>query len=267
VAAVTSGATVEVTFQVSCLPIAGETLLFASDRTGTSHLYRMEQDGSNIVDLTLSTDAHDGDWSPDGSRIVFSGESGISVMNADGSTPVALGVSGADPRWSPDGSKIAFGSGSAVQVMDADGSNVVALTAGRSPDWSPDGTRFVFERPEPCPFLICSPALYLMASDGSGVRRLTDQGQCGAWSPDGSKIAYRSLFVGLFLINPDGTGERQIADAAAGCPVVWSPDGSAIAYPASAPNGTSELTVMPANGGDGVVLASSPASEFPQSWK
>jgi TolB protein len=267
VATVTDGATVDVTFQVSCLPMTGEALLFASDRTGMSHLYRMQQDGSNIVDLTPSTDAHDGDWSPAGSQIVFSGESGISVMNADGSAPVALGVLGNGPRWSPDGSKIAFGSGSGVQVMDADGSNVVALTAGRSPDWSPDGTRLVFERPEPCPFLICSPALYLMASDGSGVLRLTDQGTCAAWSPDGSKIAYRSLFVGLFLINPDGTGKRQIADAGAGCPVVWSPDGSAIAYAASAPNGTSELTVIPANGGNGIVLASSPASEFPESWK
>jgi Tol biopolymer transport system component len=257
--------TARTAFEIACRP--GETLLFASDRTGTSHLYRMHQDGSNIVDLTPSADAHDGDWSPDGSRIVFSGESGISVMNADGSTPVALGVSGDGPRWSPDGSRIAFGSGSTVQVMDADGSNAVVLTAGRRPDWSPDGTRIVFDRPEACPFLICSPALYLMAPDGSGVRRLTDQGQCAAWSPDGSKIAYRSLFVGLFLINPDGAGKKQIADATAGCPVVWSPDGSAIAYPASAPNGTSELTVIPANGGDGIVLASNPASEFPQSWK
>jgi len=256
--------TARTAFEIACRP--GETLLFASDRTGSSHLYRMQRDGSNIVDLTPSTDAHDGDWSPDGSRIVFSGESGISVMNADGSTPVALGVSGSDPRWSPDGSKIAFGSGM-VQVMDSDGSNVVALAAGSRPDWSPDGTRIVFDRPEPCPFIICSPALYLMAPDGTGVRRLTDQGQCAAWSPDGRTIAYRSLFVGLFLINPDGTGKRQIGDATAGCPVVWSPDGSAIAYPASAANGTSELTVIPATGGDGIVLASNPASEFPESWK
>lgn len=120
--AVTNGGVAQVTFQVSCFATGVGTLLFASDRTGTSHLYSMRQDGSRIVDLTPSMEVFDGDWSPDGSRIVFTTtiDEGLSifVMNADGSNPVGLGVSGGGPRWSPDGRKILW-SDSTIRVMNA----------------------------------------------------------------------------------------------------------------------------------------------------
>jgi Tol biopolymer transport system component len=253
-----------------------------------SHLYRMEADGSNVVDLTPSAEAFDGDWSPDGSRIVFTATAGevfgVFVMNANGSNPVALGVSGGSVRWSPDGQKILFTSGGSfltdatIQVMTADGSGITALTTGRSPDWSPDGTRIAFWRIGQCVVDICGADVYIMAADGSQVRKLTnsqgpfDSFESPAWSPDGSKIAYcRSVFLGgsgVYVMNPDGSDNRALSGTSGLGRPVWSPDGSAIALAAwSADGGSTELTVISSSGGAGVVLASSPGAEYPESWK
>jgi hypothetical protein len=266
---VTEGTPVKVALQVNCLGLGTSTLLFASDRTGTSRLYRIQDDGSGLTNLTPSISAFDGDWSPDGSKIVVNASSGIRVMNADGSGSVGLGVTGGGPRWSPDGSKIVFESEGTIRVMNANGSNVVSLTNGHRPDWSPDGTQIAFDRVSSsgCVFDLCPSDLYVMLADGSQVRLLTDHGACAAWSPDGLKIAYSSLLVGIFVMNANGTGSTQIADGESGCPVVWSPDGEAIAYQGAQSDGMSELMVIPSTGGLGAAIASSPASEFPESWK
>ena len=82
-----------VTFQVSCSgepgPGAGE-LLFTSNRSGATHLYRIRRDGTGLVDLTPAVSGSGGRWSPDGSRILFSsvrdGNAELFVMDADGTT-------------------------------------------------------------------------------------------------------------------------------------------------------------------------------------
>jgi Tol biopolymer transport system component len=267
---VAEGAVATVVLQVNCLGFGTSTLLFASTRSGTSHLYKIRDDGSELTNLTPSIEVFDGDWSPDGSKIVLNASSGIRVMNADGSGSVALGVHGEGPRWSPDGSKIAFEFEGNVRVMDADGSNAVTLTTGHRPDWSPDGTRIAFDRLSTtgCVLgIICTEDLYVMGADGAQVVLLRHNGGCAAWSPDGSKIAYNSLFLGVYVVTANGSGSIQVAGSGAGCPVVWSPDGEAIAYQGAQSNGTSELMVIPSSGGPGAVIASSPASEFPESWR
>jgi Tol biopolymer transport system component len=63
---------------------------------------------------------------------------------------------------------------------------------------------------------------------GGTPRRLgTLNGHCGAWSPDGTKIAY-CKGNDVFLANKDGGEERRLLTAA-GTPsyLRWSPDGSA----------------------------------------
>jgi Tol biopolymer transport system component len=287
---VTNRGTASVEFRVVCISIGFGTLLFSSDRSGTSQLYRMEQDGSELVSLTTG-ESFDGDWSPDGSRIVFTAirdqAEGIFVMEADGSNPAWLGVAGARPRWSPDGRRILFASAGTfntdgtIRVMNADGTGVTTLASGGSPDWSPGGSSIAFQRIGQCVAdLPCSVEIYLMAADGTQVRRLV--GSSGpsdaltgpAWSPDGSRIAYlrRCCFLGtnrsgIWVVEPGGGGPTRIeSHPAAGRPV-WSPDGSAIAFAATEVDGTTELTVIPSGGGAGAVLAASGGSEYPTSWK
>jgi len=130
----------------------------------------MNADGSNPHPLTSGVDPKDQvpDWSPDGSRIVYSsgqpGSEGIWIMRADGSHQQQLtGCGPADPSpcqagddfgtaWSPDGTKIAFLRDfnslgipdRPVYVMDADGGNQTRITPAVGihavPGWQARGT-------------------------------------------------------------------------------------------------------------------------------
>lgn len=117
---------------------------------------------------------------------------------------------------------------------------------------SPDGTRIVFTS-----LRAGDLDLYTMAADGSDVRRLTDRpGYDGGpfYSWDGSKIVYRShhpesqkelaeyrallaqgivrpFRVELFVMNADGTGQRQITrNGAANFAPFMHPNGQQIVF-------------------------------------
>jgi len=57
----TIGTVVSVTFSVACLPSGDGVILFSSDRSGTSHVHRIRQDGTDLRDLTPSFKAFGGD--------------------------------------------------------------------------------------------------------------------------------------------------------------------------------------------------------------
>src|SRR5690606_1630376 len=86
---------------------------------------------------------------------------------------------------------------------------------------------------------VSSGFMYVVNEDGSGRRRIGDvnaEARFPAWSPDGSKIAYvKARFVGetrvsdIFVINANGSGERQRTNSGSDTPPTWSPGGSRIA--------------------------------------
>jgi TolB protein len=122
-------------------------------------------------------------WSPDGTRIAFSVNGMLEVVNGDGSNVHPLGgVMGNEPAWSPDGSQIVFHEDSGLWEIGVDGSALHKLTDGpdEHPSWSPNGQAIVFGSDRNDPYANAHelydnlfPELYLVASDGSNLRPLS----------------------------------------------------------------------------------------------
>ena len=77
--------------------------------------------------------------------------------------------------------------------------------------------------------------------------------QDGAWSPDGSQIAFESnrnnpSGMDVFVMNADGTQPKRLTDATGfnGDPT-WSPDGKSIAF-TSTRGGSKDIWVINADG-------------------
>ena len=94
----------------------GKQILFASDRNGAVQLFAVRVDGKNVHQISnLPAIRGRSDWSPDGQFIVtYSGESWhreLYIMNADGSQSRQLTPTGGNsqgPSFSPDGKWVAF---------------------------------------------------------------------------------------------------------------------------------------------------------------
>ena len=131
-------------------------------------------------------------------------------------------------------------------VMNTDGSRQQRLTTKPNvffPVWSPDGRKVAFPSADRQPWDGGNFDLYVMNADGSGLRRLTHDPASDVapvWSPDGRKIAFTRSHAptegrgpgefDVYVINVDGSGERNLTgDAMSGGPV-WSPDGRRIAF-------------------------------------
>jgi dipeptidyl aminopeptidase/acylaminoacyl peptidase len=225
----------------------GRRIAFTSDRDGNDEIYVMNPDGSGQTRLTTNPAFDDSPaWSPDG-RIVFSstreGDRGLFVMNADGSSPTRIApsqTSASQPSWSPDGTRIAFvESFQSVYVMNADGSSARRLLQGSDdgcygydqwydPNWSPDSAQlavsyytFFYVNGE------CGEGegeyreVDSIAADGSSGWFVSDGGSNGAWSPDGTRVAYIGYNGELRTVDYPAKSDDRVVDP---LPNAYDPD-------------------------------------------
>jgi Tol biopolymer transport system component len=242
-------------------------------------LWLINSDGTGIRKLPhpKGSEDSDPDWSPDGTRIAFdrcAQKCEIWVMKADGTGAKRLGpdclnsrhdscVDRAFPAWSPDGKRIAFGQGqlengkikfAEIFLMNANGTGVGQVTRVTAaspfavdvlrPAWSPNGKQLVFEVEH---LAAADPpnrhALFIVNTDGTELRQLTDWGFNAGddpdWSPDGRLILFRTIgrpqrhHGNLYTIHPDGSALKQLTRYPAPKTVLsgsFSPDGKWITF-------------------------------------
>jgi TolB protein len=170
----------------------GSRIVFGSQREGDFDIYVMNADGSDVRRLTDKVGYDGGPWfSPDGGKIVWRAwypETGEELaqwrdcMEKDYIVPFPLDI------W----------------VMDSDGSHKKRLTSNGAtnwaPSWHPDGKRIIFSSNmddwrEDLKKFGHNFELYLINSDGTGLKRLTFNDVFDSFpmfSPDGSKLAFAS---------------------------------------------------------------------------
>jgi TolB protein len=226
------------------------------DRPEDKYLWMMNADGSGA--RMVFERASDPSFSPDGARLVFyHWTDGMYIANVDGSgaRKYVGDTKARAPAWSRDGRWIAFAG------IDVVPSNVLAgetpvrrsVVVGAMPDWSPDDTQIVFQtcRENKCGIYKAN------AQTGAAMLVVDDDGSLPVWAPDGKTILYQKEVGGerqLFVINPDGTGKKQLTQGPA--PHVaanWSRDGNFIFY-RSPEGGTWAIWRMNADGSNRVKL-------------
>jgi Tol biopolymer transport system component len=221
----------------------GRRIAFTSDRTtaGDEEVWVMNADGSGATQLTTSAlDEFAVDWSPDGSRIVFSlngGTNNIWQIKPDGTGLGQLTTfpgPGGGPygaSFSPDGSQLVL-----MNILAGSGDQPLGLVSSAgglpttipntpfdsfAPDFTSDGKRIVFYSSDP-PAPPGDDEIFSITPTGSDIRQLTNNSGPSSndaaprASRDGlNRIAYRSNAGGdneIWVMNADGSGQVQLTN-------------------------------------------------------
>ena len=123
--------------------------------TNGTDVFVMNIDGTGQTNLTHGPIMVQGEpgasilprWSPDGTKLLFSGESNnfknVFVINADGTglAPLITLHQSMQPAWSPDGAKVTFIGLNSLYVANSNGTGAIQITNNNSyntrPDWQP----------------------------------------------------------------------------------------------------------------------------------
>lgn len=170
------------------------------------------------------------DWSPIENRVIFSSQREsdrrwrLYTIWADGNAEKNLRREGNSPTFAPDGYRFAFeGCDNTsnqcglwmgdLEHSEFDSKPFLTNARAKSPDWSPVDEQIAYMAD-----LNGNWDLYVVNSDGSNNRRLTDDPAVDglpAWSPDGKWLAFlsnRGDNWGIWLLNVANGQTRQVFD-------------------------------------------------------
>jgi len=217
----------------------GNSVLFASDRSGRYQIYELNLESEQLVQLTDFEDkqAYAPAVSHDGERIVYyvrttdvnyPNSHNLWIMNRDGSDAHAItSRSGGawDPAWSPDSQYILFASETVgipqIYIIEANGNNPVQVTdfdgiRGRN-DWSADGLTLSTYIGTPW-----DRDIFIFDLAGENARQLTDGGNnlAPSFSPNGEWIVFMSyrdnirqdLGCEIYIMRVDGSDVTRLTE-------------------------------------------------------
>jgi dipeptidyl aminopeptidase/acylaminoacyl peptidase len=185
-------------------------------------------------------------------------------MNGDGSDVFKILDLASEPGFSPDGNRFAFyhwTDGLYIWDLKKQTSLHFVHDGNASfPTWAPNGQRLAY-------FVAGGQRwVYVVNADGSDNHQLTP-GMRPNWSLSGGFIAYDSCEnnkCGIFRINPDGGGKRQLTSDSGGGAAV-SPDGKKIAYWSQA-DGDFEIYVINSDGSGQKQLTKNSGNDALPAW-
>lgn len=185
-------------------------------------------------------------------------------MNGDGSGAFQILERSSEPSFSPDGNRFAFyhwTDGLYIwDLVKETSMRVVGNTDAAFVTWSPNGKRLAYCN------LLGQAQLNIVNADGSNDHLLTP-GLRPSWSLNGGFIGYDSCEnnkCGIFRINPDGGGKRQLTSDGGGGAAV-SPNGKKIAYWSKA-DGDFEIYVVNADGSGRTQLTKNTGNDALPAW-
>ncbi len=251
---------------------ASDTFAFTEYRNGSTSVYLMSALSHDVVRLP-GPQAHTyfSSWSPDGKRIAVTGFnisdysgwsvmpdgghapatgeewSRLYVMNADGSGPKELGNASVpmlsmgmstESSWNPEGTQIVapLYAPDSVDIAVSDTATGYTRVVANNTLHESQGYPY---RVEPYPrwspngdliAFLRDGDVWVVRPDGTGQKKIAGDGtvEALAWSPDGMRLAF-SADSYLGFVSPDGTGPERIANIQPHA-LSWSPDGKTIVY-------------------------------------
>jgi TolB protein len=229
----------------------GNTVLFASQRSGRSQIWGIDRDGSRQRRFRRSAANDYGRVASnaDGTQLCFSsdraGQNAVYVLDvASGHVKLISDPAfwSFGPTWSSR-DVIAFFTAKGGNVLNIwtvrpDGSQSNQTTdqqgTSRQPWWSPDGCTLAISADRGTGAF----AVWVVAADGSNARPITNDGIYAQpfWSPDGKSIAVSAKidesYRRIYIMAADGS-DRQLVKQPEGIDNVhpaWSPDGRSIVF-------------------------------------
>jgi hypothetical protein len=177
---------------------------------GSAHRLGWATASGQVLNYNLHFRAAAPAWSPDGAKLAFFGEQGISELGT------------------------VYGQGNGLWIIDVgtgqeqNPRQLVAQDHIKNIAWSPDGTKLAFEVKPPD-----QTAQVVIVVDASGGRQISSfPGGQPAWSANSQKLAIKNCApaCGLWQVNFDGSDPQQLTFEATDSYPAWSPTGEYLAF-------------------------------------